>query len=116
MKMKKLILLSILVISVFFSNIIVALCLKYIDWILICKFDVMKKSINDNYGLIIYYNIILPVIIYLVFLFRKNNYILLILIFKIFSMITFMGIDDPMYHLFKQMPVCISKEFKNTVD
>lgn len=95
-------------IVIFLSNIIIPYLIKYIDLIFYCKIKFINYSINNNYGILIYYTVVIPILLFMIYKFKKESpYFLLILILKLFFMITFTGIDDSKYHFFKEMtPIC----------
>lgn len=98
-------------IIIFLSNIIIPYLIQYIDIIFYCKLELINYSINNDYGIFIYYVTISPILIFMIYKFKKNSpYILTLLILKLFFMITSTGIDDSQYHFFKEMtPICHSK-------
>ena len=111
----KIILLTILCILIIISNIIIAIALKYVDLILLCKLNLVEESINYNYGLIIYYLTVLPLVLFLIYKHRKNKYVLLVLIVKLYCMLSMSWLDNPGLHLFKELPACLYNVLKHVV-
>lgn len=117
-QMIKKFLLIILCTVIFFSNIILPIVFQYIDLVMICYLKVTQVSINQSYGIITYYLIIIPIILCLIYFFIKHKikYLLILLSLKLVFMLTFTGIDNDFYHFFKEMPVfCIGEPALKTI-
>lgn len=115
--MKKIIVLSILCIVVFFLNIIMPFINLGIDYILLCKFSVLNESTN-NYGLNIYYILLIPLLAFLLYygLINKNKYIVTIVVIKLICVLTNTGIDNSLYYFFNEVPhMCLNKVILTTV-
>lgn len=103
--------LTILCILVFFLNIILPFINQCIDYIFLCNFEILNESINNN-GLNIYYALLTPLMIALLYysLKVKNKYIIIILALKLLFVLTQTGIDAPLYYFFNEVPhMCLNK-------